>query len=145
LRKEFAPFGAAAVEAGVREALAAYDKFVPHAGCAHERTDAAAGEVAPPELVELPLEAASVAAPDLRRTASSMLAATGVWRTERPVIDYAICNRCSWICSTLCPDSAINVEADRTPRIDYDHCKGCLVCATVCPPHAIAVVPEGAP
>ena len=145
LRTEFAPFGATHVEAGTREALAAFEAFAPHAGCVHERTDAAAGEVAPPEWVELPLDAAILAAPDLRRPASSMLAATGVWRTERPVIDYTLCNRCSWICSTLCPDSAINVDADRAPRIDYDHCKGCLVCVTVCPPHAIAVVPEGAP
>jgi len=145
LRTEFAQFGPDALEASVREALAAYERFAPHAGCVQERVDATAGEAVPPEWIELPLDAAILAAPDLRRPASSMLAATGVWRTERPVIDYALCNRCSWVCSTLCPDSAINVEADRTPRIDYDHCKGCLVCVTVCPPHAIAVVPEGAP
>jgi pyruvate ferredoxin oxidoreductase gamma subunit len=145
LRSELAPLGAAAADASTRAALAAFEEFAPHAGSVGERADAAAGEVAPPEWVELPLDAASIAAPDLRRPASSMLSATGVWRTERPVIDYALCNRCSWVCSTLCPDSAINVEADRTPRIDYDHCKGCLVCVTVCPPHAIAVVPEGAP
>jgi pyruvate ferredoxin oxidoreductase gamma subunit len=67
---------------------------------------------------------------------------TGLWRTMRPVIDYDLCNRCSWVCSTFCPDSAISVDEDRTPRIDYDHCKGCMICVAVCPPHAIRAVPE---
>jgi pyruvate ferredoxin oxidoreductase gamma subunit len=35
------------------------------------------------------------------------------------------------------------VEED-TPRIDYAHCKGCLVCVAQCPPHAIDVRPEAA-
>jgi pyruvate ferredoxin oxidoreductase gamma subunit len=58
------------------------------------------------------------------------------------VIDLEHCNRCSWICATLCPDSAIRVDAQRTPRIDLEHCKGCLVCVAVCPPHAIRAVAE---
>jgi pyruvate ferredoxin oxidoreductase gamma subunit len=58
------------------------------------------------------------------------------------VIDYDRCNRCWWVCSTFCPDGAIRVEAG-TPRIDYEHCKGCLVCVAQCPPHAIEAVPEG--
>ena len=40
------------------------------------------------------------------------------------------------------PISPIEVDADHTPRIDYDHCKGCMVCVAVCPPHAIHAVPE---
>jgi pyruvate ferredoxin oxidoreductase gamma subunit len=60
----------------------------------------------------------------------------------RPVIDYDHCSRCSWVCSTFCPDSAIRVLADGRPEIDYDHCKGCLVCVAVCPPHAIRAIPE---
>jgi pyruvate ferredoxin oxidoreductase gamma subunit len=68
-----------------------------------------------------------------------------VWRTLRPVIDYERCNRCSWVCATLCPDSAIAVDPNHTPRIDYDHCKGCMICVTVCPPHAIGAVPEQSP
>ena len=67
---------------------------------------------------------------------------TGLWRTQRPVIDDALCHRCAWICSTFCPDGAISIAADGRPAIDYDHCKGCLVCAAVCPPHAIRAVPE---
>ena len=60
----------------------------------------------------------------------------------RPVIDYDKCNACAWICSTYCPDGAINVRADGYPDIDYDHCKGCLICVAQCPPHAIESVAE---
>jgi pyruvate ferredoxin oxidoreductase gamma subunit len=60
----------------------------------------------------------------------------------RPVIDHEHCNRCTWICTTLCPDGAIHTDAEGRPEIDYDHCKGCLVCAAVCPPHAIGAIPE---
>ncbi len=95
-----------------------------------------------PEWIDLPADSVDVAAPDVSGAATSVQAKTGSWRTFRPAIDYAKCNRCSWICSTYCPDSVIAVEADRTPRIDYDHCKGCLVCVAMCPPHAISAVPE---
>jgi pyruvate ferredoxin oxidoreductase gamma subunit len=47
-----------------------------------------------------------------------------------------------WVCGTLCPDGAISADAEGRPRIDYDHCKGCLICAAVCPPHAIEALPE---
>ncbi|MCP4008376.1 MAG: hypothetical protein GY726_02555 [Proteobacteria bacterium] len=60
----------------------------------------------------------------------------------RPVINYEKCSGCWWICSTYCPDGAINVRADGNPDIDYDHCKGCLVCVAQCPPHAIESIPE---
>ena len=45
------------------------------------------------------------------------------------------------MCSTFCPDSAIDVRDD-IPVIDYEHCKGCMVCVGVCPPHAIEGIPE---
>ena len=60
----------------------------------------------------------------------------------RPVIDYTRCNKCWWVCSSFCPDGAINVNAQNEPEIDYDHCKGCLVCVAQCPPHAIHAIPE---
>ena len=67
---------------------------------------------------------------------------TGLWRTMRPVINYEKCSGCWWVCSTYCPDGAINVRDDGKPDIDYDHCKGCLVCVAQCPPHAIESIPE---
>ena len=60
----------------------------------------------------------------------------------RPIIDYARCNRCWWVCSTFCPDGAIRVDDDGRPEIDYEHCKGCMVCVAQCPPHAIEAIPE---
>lgn len=142
VRAEVAPFGAAAAETSIADALAAYDALAPHAGIVHESGPADATRYAPPSWVYLHPESADVSAPDVRATGTSVLSPTGLWRTMRPVIDMALCNRCSWICSTYCPDGAIAVEADRTPRIDYEHCKGCLVCVAVCPPHAISAVPE---
>ena len=59
-----------------------------------------------------------------------------------PVIDYSRCNKCWWVCSTFCPDGAIEVDEEGSPHIDYDHCKGCLVCVAKCPPHAIEAIPE---
>ncbi len=60
----------------------------------------------------------------------------------RPVIDHERCNRCSWVCGSFCPDGAIDVGGDGYPRIDLDHCKGCMICVAQCPPHAIEAVAE---
>ena len=81
--------------------------------------------------------------PAIHAPATSVQVKTGLWRTLRPVIDYERCNRCWWVCSSFCPDGAIDVVQGR-PEIDYDHCKGCMVCVAQCPPHAIEAVPEKA-
>lgn len=94
-----------------------------------------------PEWIDLPFEEARIAAPIIHGAATSEASKTGLWRTMRPVIDYQRCNKCWWVCSTFCPDGAINVEEGR-PVIDYDHCKGCLVCVAQCPPHAIEAITE---
>ena len=134
--------GAAAAQKSLAQALAAFDAMEPHAGRAGESAEISATGYVAPEWIEVPFDAARVSAPDIRGEATSELAKTGVWRTLRPVIDYGRCKRCAWVCSTLCPDGAIRVDAAHAPRIDYDHCKGCMVCVAVCPPHAIAAVPE---
>lgn len=123
--------------------LAAYDALALHAGCVETQPDvaSAAGEI-DPDWVLLQAEPAERSAPDIHVPATSALANTGAWRSVRPVIDEALCNRCSWVCSTLCPDSAIRVGEDRRPIIDYDHCKGCMICMMACPPHAIHQVAE---
>lgn len=144
LREEVGKLGATALERSLAQALAAYDAMAPHAGLVHEAGEISALDYAPPEWIDVPTEDVSIAAPDIHGTLTSERSNTGLWRILRPVIDYDRCNRCAWVCSTFCPDSAIKVEADHTPRIDYDHCKGCMVCVTVCPPHAIRAVPERA-
>jgi pyruvate ferredoxin oxidoreductase gamma subunit len=142
LCEELRGLDALTVQASLLRALGAYDAFGAHAGTVVAAAAASARGYTAPQWIDMPLDPVSVAAPDLRATANSVQVKTGAWRTRRPLIDYVHCHRCSWICSTLCPDGAIPVAADRTPRIDYDHCKGCMVCVSVCPAHAISVVPE---
>lgn len=130
------------VEKNLIQALASFDSMDANAGKASEGGETSALGYRRPEWIEMPLDYARISAPDIHAAASSELARTGVWRMLRPMIDYGRCNRCSWVCSTLCPDSAISVEPDHSPRIDYDQCKGCMVCITVCPPHAIGALTE---
>ncbi len=138
---EIAPMGAALTGKNRDAALAAFDHMASDAGAVTERAEASAA-YAPPDWVDLQLEDADVSAPSIPATLTSVEVRTGLWRTLRPVIDYERCRRCWWVCSTFCPDDAITVSKDGTPRIDYDHCKGCLICVAQCPPHAIGSIPE---
>ena len=70
------------------------------------------------------------------------LGLTGTWRTFRPVIDHEKCVRCL-MCWLYCPDAAIELGEDGTPRVNYDYCKGCGICANECPREAIQMVREG--
>jgi pyruvate ferredoxin oxidoreductase gamma subunit len=142
IRDELGTMGSEVVSRNLAEALAPFDRMEAHAGCVTETAEESADTYARPGWIDLPFDEARISAPDIHASATSVQVRTGLWRTMRPIIDYEHCNRCSWICSTYCPDSAILVEEDRTPRIDYDHCKGCLICVAVCPPHAIRAVPE---
>ncbi len=139
---ELGHLGAAVVAENRARALAAYAQMADHAGRVTAGAPADAGAWQPPDWIELPFEDARVAAPIIHAALTSELARTGLWRTLRPVVDYARCNRCWWVCSTFCPDGAIAVDDAGRPQIDYEHCKGCLVCVAQCPPHAIAAVPE---
>jgi pyruvate ferredoxin oxidoreductase gamma subunit len=142
VRQELPALAARAVEENLERALGAYDRFEEHAGCVAE------GGVRPivanedPGWVELPLDVAHRAAPDIHVPATSNRVPTGLWRTMRPVLDRERCHQCTWVCGTFCPDGAIRVGDDGFPEIDYDHCKGCLVCVAVCAPHALDAVPE---
>jgi pyruvate ferredoxin oxidoreductase gamma subunit len=143
VRDELRGLGAAVIDANLAQARAAYAAVAAHAGRVPEGAAIAARAYARPDWIALPFEAARIAAPDIFAAATSVQTQTGAWRTLRPVIDESRCKRCTWVCSTLCPESAIRVE-DGRPVIDYDHCKGCLVCVAVCPPHAIHAEPERA-
>ena len=94
-----------------------------------------------PHWVDLPFEQARISAPTIHAGSTSVEVKTGLWRTLRPVIDYDLCKHCWWVCSSFCPDGAINV-INGIPEIDYDHCKGCMVCLAQCPPHAISAIAE---
>ena len=142
LQSELDRYGERMLERNVAQALEAFDSMDVHAGRVSGGYEISASGYQRPEWIEVPFDEARVSAPDIHAEATSELVNTGAWRTLRPVIDYGRCRRCAWVCSTLCPDGAVRVEPDHTPRIDYEHCKGCMVCVSVCPPHAIAAVPE---
>jgi len=142
VREEVAPLGAEAERASAAAALDAFERMAAHAGLVREGAAPDAARLAPPEWIDLPLEPASVAAPDVFAAATSVAVRTGLWRTLRPVLEPARCHRCAWICSRACPDGVIAIGADGRPVIDYDHCKGCGVCVAVCPAHAIRAEPE---
>jgi pyruvate ferredoxin oxidoreductase gamma subunit len=142
LRTELAGLAPAALEASLASAGDAWDQMAPHAGAVGEGSAPRADALPPPAWIELPLEPPAVSAPDVFAAATSVAVPTGLWRTMRPVIDHSLCHRCTWVCTTFCPDGALSVDAAGAPTIDYVHCKGCLVCVAVCPPHAIRAVPE---
>lgn len=142
LRRELAGMGAEVLAHNLALALAAYDRLAPAAGTVREGGPVAADQWTPPRWIELQREDADAAAPAIHGARTSVQVKTGLWRTLRPVPDAAHCNHCWWVCASSCPDGAIDVGEDGIPRIDYDHCKGCLVCVAQCPAHAIAAVPE---
>lgn len=142
IREELNALGALAVAENLELALAAYEFFEREEGCVEQAPDTQPGAAGPTGWIDLPFEKAAISAPDIHNAATSVQVRTGLWRTMRPVIDLGRCNRCHWLCSTLCPDGAIPVHTDGSPEIDYDHCKGCMICVAVCPTHAIGAIPE---
>jgi pyruvate ferredoxin oxidoreductase gamma subunit len=130
------------IERNVDRARESFESLADSAGCVVEGRELDRSAAAKPAWVRLDRESATIAAPDIHGAATSERVQTGLWRTMRPEIDESLCNRCSWICSTFCPDGAIDIGPVREPIIDYDHCKGCLLCVAVCPTHAIRVEPE---
>ncbi len=141
---ELAPLGALVAGKNVRKALEAFDRVSDHAGCVSEGKEVTATSYEPPDWVEVPFEDAGVSAPAIHAPATSVEVKTGLWRTLRPVLDRARCKRCWYMCTTFCPDSAMNVSAEGYPEIDYDHCKGCMICYARCHNQAIEAVPEPA-
>lgn len=137
INREIGPLGQDKVEANRAVAQRTYEALAGQSGIVRE------GEVIPatgyksPAWINLPFEDARLSAPAIHAAATSEIIKTGLWRTERPAIDYERCNRCWWICSTFCPEGAIQVDDERRPVIDYKHCKGCMVCLAQCPTHAI--------
>jgi pyruvate ferredoxin oxidoreductase gamma subunit len=144
IREELILTGETAMEKNIKFALTAYDLMSDHAGCVREGESISAESYESPEWVDMPFEDARISSPAIYAAATSVEVKTGLWRTMRPVIDYTQCRKCWWLCSTFCPDSSISLNDEGYPRIDYEHCKGCLICAVRCLRHAIGVIPEKA-
>ena len=142
IRDELADLDETVVSKNLDKALDAFDIMKEYAGLVSQRKKVDASDYQQPDWIELPFEDARISVPSIHAAANSVEVKTGLWRTLRPVIDREHCNNCWWVCSTFCPDGAIDVDDQGHPHIDYDHCKGCMVCVAQCPPHAIEVVPE---
>ncbi len=100
-----------------------------------------AGKLRRPFIV--PRLPARIAAPVIDAEATSLLRTTAGWRLYRPVLQRSRCTRC-FMCFALCPEGAVQLDADNYPVIDYAHCKGCLVCMAECAPRAIDELREDA-
>lgn len=142
IRDEIGGFDKDLVDENVRIALAAFDAAQSSGIVVAEGRPLAVDMHRETNWTDLAMELQSISAPAIHHELTSVEVRTGLWRTLRPVIDYDLCNRCNWVCSNFCPDSAIKVKEDGYPDIDLDHCKGCLICVAQCPPHAIAAVGE---
>jgi len=142
LSEELAHLPADIVQQNHDIALVAFDNMASYAGKVTQSGLPSAANYVKPDWIDLPFENAAISNLAIHAGATSVKVRTGLWRTMRPVINYENCSGCAWICSTYCPDGAINVRADGYPDIDYDHCKGCLICVAQCPPHAIESIAE---
>src|SRR5512137_301738 len=91
LDAELAKLGPAALATSRAEALAAFDAMAAHAGQVTAGAGIAAAAYRAPDWIELPLDTADVAAPDIRAPLTSMLANTGTWRSRTPMIDDGRC------------------------------------------------------
>jgi len=142
IRCELQSMEAEIIENNIRNAQAAYQLMQEHKGSVIEGYEVSASDYQKPDWVDLPFEDARTSAPVIHAGLTSTEVRTGLWRTVRPVIVYDRCKHCWWVCSTFCPDSAINVIENGVPEIDYDHCKGCMICVAQCPSHAIEAISE---
>ena len=104
LCEELAGMEPAVVTRSLRAALEAWERLAPHAGCVREAEPITLESLPPPGWVELPFEGVERSAPDIHGAATSVQVRTGLWRTMRPVVDREHYHRCTWICTTLCPD-----------------------------------------
>jgi pyruvate ferredoxin oxidoreductase gamma subunit len=138
---ELAHLGDAIVAKNLHLALGSYDLMASHAGVVIPGRGISTLDYRKPEWVDFPFEEARLSVPAVFAPGTSERVQTGLWRTERPVLDADLCKRCS-LCATYCPENAIALDREGFPKIDYDHCKGCLLCVEQCPAHAMKIEPE---
>ncbi|MGR8941778.1 MAG: 2-oxoacid:acceptor oxidoreductase family protein [Gammaproteobacteria bacterium] len=142
IRDELDQLGPELLNRNLDVALNHYDRMMAWKGVVKASVPVRLQNYQKPAWIDLPLESSLQASPTIQGAPTSTLVRTGLWRTQRPVIDYSSCRQCWWICSNFCPDSAISLDADGFPVIDYAHCKGCMICVAQCPSHAIHAVAE---
>jgi pyruvate ferredoxin oxidoreductase delta subunit len=62
--------------------------------------------------------------------AGYLVSGSSGWRTEKPVLDSALCKGCLR-CYLLCPDASIEKDGKKV-SIDMRFCKGCGICSAEC-------------
>jgi pyruvate ferredoxin oxidoreductase gamma subunit len=142
IRDELGKLGQELLNQNLNVALKNYDRMIDSKGLMQESAPISLENYQKPTWIDLPLDPSEQASPIIRGAQTSTLVRTGLWRTQRPVIDYGNCHQCWWVCSNFCPDSAITIDRKGFPVIDYDHCKGCMICVAQCPSHAIKTIVE---
>jgi pyruvate ferredoxin oxidoreductase delta subunit len=78
--------------------------------------------------------------PVIREMGNAIEVHTGLWRTERPHVDFDRCIKCK-LCYLYCPVTAYKWSRIG-PICNYHFCKGCGICAQECPVKAIEMVKE---
>jgi len=142
VRDELSSLPEQKLQQNVELALAGYDRFEEHAGVVQAGALPDASAYEPPHWIDLSSEPVPGAAPAVHAAATSNRVPTGLWRTQRPILEKEHCHKCIWLCGSMCPDGVIARDGEGFPQIDYEHCKGCMVCVAQCPNHAFAVVAE---
>ncbi len=142
VQQELAYMKAGVVDRNVEIASGAFARMAAHSGIVQEGGTTSHHDRTVPSWVDLPADDIGESSPAIYGAATSVAVRTGLWRSMRPVVDTSRCNRCTWICGSFCPDSAIARGSEGYPQIDLDHCKGCMICVAQCPPHAIVAIPE---
>lgn len=142
IRDELSHLGDTTVTDNCDLALRSYELMAPQEGVVSTSRGISAVGYRNPEWINIPFEEARVSAPAVFSTGTSERVKTGLWRTERPVLEPGLCKRCS-LCAVYCPENAIILDLEGFPRIDYEHCKGCLLCVEQCPVGAMKSMPEG--
>jgi pyruvate ferredoxin oxidoreductase delta subunit len=66
---------------------------------------------------------------------------TGGWRSQKPIIDNNLCNKCG-LCYIYCPEGCIEPREDGFFNVNLFYCKGCGICAEECPKKAITMIEE---
>ncbi|MCP4221215.1 MAG: hypothetical protein GY765_41700 [bacterium] len=142
VHEELGHLGNEIVATNLESAFAGWYLMEEHKGIVNEGVAHPQIKEEAPAWIDLKHDPVHISAPVIRNTETSKNIKTGSWRTSRPVIDYSKCKQCWWNCSVFCPDSAITINAEGFPVINYDHCKGCLICASQCGGKAIGVQSE---
>jgi len=66
---------------------------------------------------------------------------TGDWKSQRPLLEKAKCNKCG-LCFIYCPEGCIRPDEEGYFIADLTFCKGCGICARECPKKAIMMAVE---